>query len=139
MTKAKLSVVNEDEFEFAKVGGRIHLYNLNDEKTISKLVKDVTAERASYITIDDVTSLGRSPKNTIFIHNPFVSGEHALISPHEDGSYRIRDLGSKNKTYLDGKPLNPNKDYKLESGDKIDLAKVVVLKFEEYNNLNTQL
>ena len=49
-------------------------------------------------------SMGRSADNDIPILDPFCSGHHAFIYPKEDG-YVVRDNGSKNGTFLNGKKL----------------------------------
>ena len=49
-------------------------------------------------------SVGRSADNDIPILDPFCSGHHAFIYPKEDG-YVVRDNGSKNGTFLNGKKL----------------------------------
>lgn len=48
--------------------------------------------------------LGRPPFADIAVDNPFISRRHAEIS-YLDDSYSIRDLGSKNGTFVDGKRL----------------------------------
>lgn len=50
-----------------------------------------------------------------------VSGRHAAIF-FQKGSYWLRDLWSKNRTYCNGEPLEPGSWRRLRSGDEIGLG-----------------
>ena len=65
---------------------------------------------------NDKISIGRSEDNDIPVLDPFCSGHHALIYPSEKG-YVVRDNGSKNGTFLNGKKIQS--ETKLEKGDEI--------------------
>jgi len=67
--------------------------------------------------------VGRLPENDIVIDNLSVSRKHALITSRKDG-YMIRDLGSKNGTLLNEKPVN---EAKLSNGDVIAIGKYEIL------------
>ncbi|GAB4573842.1 MAG: hypothetical protein Kow0077_17510 [Anaerolineae bacterium] len=54
-----------------------------------------------------------------------VSRNHATIS-FADGVYTIKDLGSKNGTYLNGKPMLAQVPYILQSGDQIRLGALTI-------------
>ena len=72
---------------------------------------------------------GQTKEGSISFDNPFVSRTHAQIH-YENGSFRLRDLGSTNGTQLNGKLLEKFKDYPLSDNDNIELAKAsVVLRF----------
>ncbi|OGD22727.1 MAG: hypothetical protein A2W03_04010 [Candidatus Aminicenantes bacterium RBG_16_63_16] len=62
------------------------------------------------------TTIGRSEDNDIALADPFSSGHHVLIMCAEDG-YRIRDSGSKNGTFLNGKKISGEAE--LKKGDEI--------------------
>jgi sigma-B regulation protein RsbU (phosphoserine phosphatase) len=62
------------------------------------------------------TTIGRSEDNDIPLGDPFSSGHHALIGSTEDG-YLIRDNGSKNGTFLNGKKVTGEAE--LKKGDEI--------------------
>ena len=53
-----------------------------------------------------------------------VSRMHAKVLKKEDGLYLL-DMNSTNGTYVNGKPIDSGKDYLLEEGDVISLAKTV--------------
>lgn len=61
-------------------------------------------------------AIGRLPENDISIHDPFCSGHHALIFL-EDQKYYIRDMGSKNGTFLNGQIVKSKTV--LKEGDEI--------------------
>lgn len=48
----------------------------------------------------DVT-IGRAPDSTLVLNDPYTSGRHARLYPH-DGRWVVEDLGSTNGTWLDG-------------------------------------
>ncbi len=50
-----------------------------------------------------------------------ISREHARITYH-DGVYYLSDLGSTNKTYLNGQMLNPDEETHLNIGDRVTLS-----------------
>lgn len=54
-------------------------------------------------------------------HNPAISRKHAEIISR-NGRYYIRDLGAKNRTYVNGKLLPVMGESELSSGDVIKLA-----------------
>ena len=62
--------------------------------------------------------IGRSDESQICIPKPGVSRKHALIIASADG-FTIRDLGSQNGTFVNGKRIA---DHPLKSGDQIVIA-----------------
>jgi len=65
--------------------------------------------------------LGRSANATIRLDDPRVSGEHARLS-WTGRHWEIRDLGSRNGTWVDGKRLEPGQQAKLYEGIKLGFA-----------------
>lgn len=61
-------------------------------------------------------TVGRSEDNEIALSDPFSSGHHACIFP-KDGGYAVRDNGSKNGTFLNGKKVQGEAE--LKKGDEI--------------------
>lgn len=70
--------------------------------------------------------IGRSPQADIAIPDRRVSGAHAEIA-YREGYHYLRDLGSKNGTYVNGQPIEGV--HRLADGDEISLALVVSLTF----------
>lgn len=61
------------------------------------------------------TTFGRKPGNTVTVKDPKVSGVHCEIV-FEDGHPTLRDLGSTNGTYLEGKKVE---EVPLSHGDRV--------------------
>jgi pSer/pThr/pTyr-binding forkhead associated (FHA) protein len=57
---------------------------------------------ARFLLNSDLTSIGRSTDNEIFLDDVTVSRKHAQII-RSGKSYSVKDLGSLNGTYVDGK------------------------------------
>ena len=77
----------------------------------------------TYQFIGKTLTIGRMPENDIEIDNLSVSRKHALISTSNIG-YILKDLGSKNKTYLNGKEIETSQ---LKNGDTITIGKYQIV------------
>ena len=64
-------------------------------------------------------SIGRDPGATITLDENRASRNHAVIEPADGGGWLIRDLGSTNRTFLNGKPIA---SAVLKEGDQIRIA-----------------
>jgi phosphoserine phosphatase RsbU/P len=73
---------------------------------------------------DRQVTLGRSAENDIPIPDPFSSSRHALIFPSDTG-YAVRDNGSKNGTFVNGKKIGAATE--LKEGDEILIGSVRIL------------
>ena len=62
--------------------------------------------------------VGRSSTCAVRLQAPQVSSEHARLS-FRDGSWIVRDLSSKNGTYLNGERLEPGSTRPLREGDRL--------------------
>ncbi len=62
--------------------------------------------------------VGRSAACGLRLDNQHVSGEHATVS-WTGGHWAIRDLGSRNGTYVDGVRIDPGHAVKLRAGQRI--------------------
>ncbi|MFI6357474.1 FHA domain-containing protein [Streptomyces sp. NPDC050743] len=49
--------------------------------------------------------IGRAADNDLVVNDLVVSRHHAELRAHGDGTYEIVDLGSHNRTYLNGRPV----------------------------------
>lgn len=63
--------------------------------------------------------LGRSSECDIVLSHPEVSSRHAVLVLHADGVVEIRDVGSKNGTYVNGQKVL---QAYLNKGDKLQLG-----------------
>ncbi|MDP6821720.1 MAG: FHA domain-containing protein [Dehalococcoidia bacterium] len=81
--------------------------------------------------------IGRRAPADIVLDNEYVSGNHAEIV-FDGESFTIRDLGSKNGTFVDGKPVGDG-PVALRSGGRIDLGRAaVVLTFQTADSTMTR-
>ena len=70
-----------------------------------------------------VNRLGRSPDNDFLLEHPTVSGRHCEIEL-ADGVLIVRDCGSTNGTFINGKPV---KEATLSTGEMLQLGQVQLL------------
>ncbi len=54
--------------------------------------------------LETLTTIGRSPRNTVVISDTFASSQHALLSWRE-GQWWLEDRNSRNGTRLNGEPV----------------------------------
>ena len=66
-------------------------------------------------------TIGLDPGNSLCLADMLVSRHHAELSVHETGECWIRDLGSKNGTFVNGEVLK-GRERLLKDGDKITIA-----------------
>lgn len=55
--------------------------------------------------LQPVTSIGRSPRNTVVIPDSYASSQHALLTWRE-GQWWLADQNSRNGTRLNGRPID---------------------------------
>jgi pSer/pThr/pTyr-binding forkhead associated (FHA) protein len=77
-----------------------------------------------------VTYLGRSAINDIQIKDKYASREHLLLRKLGD-KLRVRDLGSKNGTFVNGNQICPSTEIEVKEGDSIVLGMSVICLGEE--------
>lgn len=74
---------------------------------------------ARYALDADLVSVGRHPRSDIFLDDITVSRLHAEVS-RDEASYRIRDVGSLNGTYLNRRLVD---SAELSDGDEVQIGK----------------
>ena len=71
-------------------------------------------------TLDDnAFVIGRTESSQLMIDDDLVSREHSRIERDSDGRYRIRDLGSRNKTFVNGQQVT---ETLLNDGDMLRIG-----------------
>lgn len=73
--------------------------------------------------------IGRSLGAQISIDDSFCSRRQCTLHIEADNKVFITDLGSTNRTYVNGKSLTPNQRFELGSGDLIRIGSTVELGF----------
>jgi hypothetical protein len=67
------------------------------------------------IEMEPVTTIGRGPTNTIVLEDSRISSEHTRLTFH-DRQWWVEDMGSRNKTYLNGSQVPTNQGGPGQSG-----------------------
>jgi signal transduction histidine kinase len=81
-------------------------------------------DQGSRFRLDEATvSIGRGTSSTVQLHDTEVSRDHAELIRRGE-AYFIRDLGSSNGTYVNGRTI---KEQALASGDQVQLGKTLLL------------
>lgn len=75
------------------------------------------------------TRIGRQEDCDLVLDDPLISREHCEISTDEDGDFFIRDLGSKNSTYVNKNAVR--KKRRIFYGDRISLGDTILRFFLE--------
>ncbi|MEE9384725.1 MAG: adenylate/guanylate cyclase domain-containing protein [Nannocystaceae bacterium] len=81
-------------------------------------------EHSTDYTLGASNTVGRHPDNTIQLLDQIVSKEHARISACGQGGYVLRDSGSLNGTYVNGRRVE---EHDLRSGDQISMGETTLL------------
>jgi S-DNA-T family DNA segregation ATPase FtsK/SpoIIIE len=58
----------------------------------------------------------------VVLNDRFVSSLHLALRLDEQGQVTVRDLGSTNGTFLQGKRLAPNRTYTLHPGEALEIG-----------------
>lgn len=82
--------------------------------------------KGSRFLLNETASIGRAPESEIFLDDVTVSRKHALVTYSNSGKFCMKDLGSLNGTYVNGKPVV---EIDLSSGDEIQIGKFHMLFF----------
>lgn len=84
-----------------------------------------------HIELEPVTTIGRGPTNTIVLEDSRISSEHTRIT-YRDKLWWVEDLGSRNKTFLNGNQVPTGQSVPARPGDLLVLGPadgVVTFKF----------
>ncbi len=80
---------------------------------------------ASFLINKKVFTIGRDADcDAVIDFSREIDGRHAQITI-EDGKYYISDLGSTNKTYLNGFPVDQNAKMPFSAGDRIKFSSLI--------------
>lgn len=74
------------------------------------------------LQVSDVIAIGREPQNAIVINDVMCSRRHAVVECLPNGRARLRDAGSRNGTFVNGKRMPKNGEQVLHSGDEIRIG-----------------
>ncbi len=94
---------------------------------MAKLILLQGGEAIPYSLTTVQSTLGRLPECTIQLKSNMVSRKHAEVVKDDD-AYLLRDLGSGNGTFVNGKKIEG--DYRLKHNDRIKLGPIL-FRFED--------
>ncbi len=80
-----------------------------------------------YLLTQAATVMGRGPNNDLVFADPEISRQHAQIVIEENGQYVLKDLGSTNGLFVNGRRVSGTA--LLNSGDTISLGESIILVF----------
>jgi pSer/pThr/pTyr-binding forkhead associated (FHA) protein len=87
---------------------------------------------------DEITFIGRSEVNDVRIKDNFVSREHLMLRKLGD-RVLVRDLGSRNGTFVNGNPLRPGAEVEVKEGASIVVGMSVICLGQEGMNPSNDL
>lgn len=96
-----------------------------DENTGLLVVDEGPKSGSRYALDGDVITAGRHPESVIFLDDVTVSRRHAEIT-HDGGSYRVKDVGSLNGTYINKELVEESA---LSDGDELQIGRFKLMFF----------
>jgi len=112
----------------------VYTISMNDETIITssavgkRLDSFSESDKVSYLVFNNnkvrlisKIRIGRANDNDIVVDNKLASRYHAIIQKIKD-AYFLKDEGSTNGTFLNGKKIPEAKYFKLQAGDKITIG-----------------
>lgn len=73
-------------------------------------------------------TIGRDAASALVINHQSISRQHAAITC-ANGSYFLRDMGSRNGTYINENRLDPGREYLLKPHDHIHIGNLISYRF----------
>ena len=80
------------------------------------------------ISQTETLAIGREAACALVINHQSISRHHAKIT-YANGAYILRDLGSRNGTFINETRLLPNRDYPLKPHDHIRIGSLITYQF----------
>jgi predicted component of type VI protein secretion system len=77
----------------------------------------------------DTVTIGRDPGVTLVLDHGTISRRHAEITC-DGGRYLLRDLGSKNGTFVNGERLEPHRVRALQPRDQVRIGTLLTYLFD---------
>ena|ERR1044071_3706244 len=90
---------------------------------MASLIVQNGTQPVTYELVGDIVMIGRGPLNDIFINNPLVSAQHAVLLK-VGNAYWLKDLDSTNGTHVNGLLFTYGE---LKDGDTIRFASVIAI------------
>ena len=87
------------------------------------VARDGPLKGSVFVLGDAEFSVGRNPSNRLSVSDPSISRQHCIIAL-QAGQYQIRDLESRNGTFVNGVPVH---ERALADGDQIQIGNSLLL------------
>ena len=87
------------------------------------VARDGPLKGSVYALDDSEFSVGRNPSNRLSVSDPSISRQHCVIVS-QAGQYQIRDLESRNGTFVNGVPV---RERAMADGDEIQIGNSLLL------------
>jgi pSer/pThr/pTyr-binding forkhead associated (FHA) protein len=84
---------------------------------------------SSFVIDRRETTVGRGEGCGVRLDDPLVSREHCVFTVDQENNFFVEDLGSKNRTYLNKKPVR--KKRQLFYGDRLLMGETILRFFLE--------
>jgi hypothetical protein len=98
--------------------------SLTTEQQGNVIIGTLTADDGTmHPLLEETSTIGRTPANTIVLRDASVSGNHARVDRTAEG-FVIEDAGSRNGTYINSEKLSEKRT--LADGDLIRLGKIIL-------------
>jgi hypothetical protein len=90
-------------------------------------IRDISTGRTQLLEPEHL--IGRAPTSALRLNHRYISAQHALLRWTGD-RWELKDLGSRNGTFLDGNRLRPGEEYPIRTGSKIAFGKLLEEQWE---------
>jgi uncharacterized membrane protein YhaH (DUF805 family) len=95
----------------------------SDEPSVSRVLVGLGEDSVPIVlTPGAEVTVGRSHRATIYLPDRYVSGMHLSLYLDRNGEVVVRDLGSTNGTFIQGRRLQPNRKYLLREGEQLSIG-----------------
>jgi len=74
----------------------------------------------------DVISFGREQQNSFVIEDALASRQHAVLTCSDKGTMSLKDLGSRNGTWLNNESIPPHQAIPVQGGDAVRIGGKVI-------------
>jgi hypothetical protein len=85
-------------------------------------IRDLSSGKVQLLELPE-HGIGRAPSSSLCLPERYVSAQHAVIR-WNGSQWELRDLGSRNGTFLDGNRLKPSEEYPLRVGSRMAFGHV---------------
>lgn len=86
---------------------------------------DPRAQAGAILDLTPDTGLGAAPDNQVILGDRFISGHHARLR-WDGNQWWLEDLGSRNGTLVDGRPLTPYRAEAVWPGANLQFGDMVL-------------